>query len=79
MTKDGSEMPTWTGQGIAHLLGNKRSDGGSVFCRTFSTGRLAFLSNIVGVFEYEANLQDGTAEEGFGNGNSGSSSSGIHG
>ena len=62
MTKDGSEMATWTGQGIAHLSGKKRTDRGSVFCRTSSKGKLAFLNNIVGVFEYEANLEDGTAE-----------------
>jgi hypothetical protein len=43
MTKDGSEMATWTGQGIAHLSGNKRTDRGSVFCRTSSKGKLAFL------------------------------------
>ena len=61
MKKDGSEMATWTGQGIAHLSGNKRTDRGSVFCRTSSKGKLAFLNNIVGVFEYEANLEDGIA------------------
>jgi hypothetical protein len=62
MTKDGSEMAIWTGQGIAHLSGNKRSDRGSVFCPTSSKGKLAFLNNIVGVFEYEADLGDGIAE-----------------
>jgi len=61
MTKDGSEMATWTGQGIAHVSGNKRTDRGSVFC-TSSKGKLAFLNNIVGVFEYEANLEDGIAD-----------------
>jgi hypothetical protein len=61
-TKDGSEMATWTGQRIAHVYGNKRTDRGSVFCSTPSKGKLAFLNNIVGVFEYEANLEDGIAE-----------------
>jgi hypothetical protein len=56
MTKGGSEMATWTGQGMAHVSSNKRTDRGSVFCRTSSTGKL------VGVFEYEANLEDGIAE-----------------
>jgi hypothetical protein len=56
MAKDGSEMATWTGRGIAHLSGKKRTDRGSVFCRTFSKGELAFLDNILGIFEYEANL-----------------------
>jgi hypothetical protein len=62
MTKDGTEMATWTGQGIAHSSGKKRTDRGSVFCCTSSKGKLAFLNNIVGVFEYEANLEDGTVE-----------------
>ncbi|MFL6471628.1 MAG: hypothetical protein ACJ71H_12355 [Nitrososphaeraceae archaeon] len=62
MTKDGSEMATWTGRGIAHLFGKKRTDRGSVFCRTFSKGELAFLDNILGIFEYEANLEERTAE-----------------
>jgi hypothetical protein len=51
---DPSEMATWTGQGIAHYSGQKRRDIGSVFCRTPSArGKLAFLNNMVGVFEYE--------------------------
>ena len=57
MTKDDpSEMATWTGEGIAHYSGQKRRDVGSIFCRTSSTtdNKLAFLNNIVGVFEYEA-------------------------
>jgi hypothetical protein len=62
MIKDGTETATWTGQGIAHINGHKRIDCGSVFCRTFSKGKLAFVNNMVGVFEYEANLEDGTAE-----------------
>jgi hypothetical protein len=50
---DPSETATWTGQGIAHYSGQKRRDVGSVFCRTASTsGKFAFLNNIVGVFEY---------------------------
>jgi hypothetical protein len=51
---DPSETATWTGQGIAHYSGLKRRDVGSVFCRTYSTTeKLAFLNNMVGVFEYE--------------------------
>jgi len=51
---DPSETATWTGQGIAHYLGQKRRDVGSVFRRTSSTtGKFAFLNNMVGVFEYE--------------------------
>jgi hypothetical protein len=62
MAKDNpSKMATWTGQGIAHYSGQKRRDVGSIFCRTSSSssssttsGKLAFLNNMVGVFEYEA-------------------------
>ncbi|HET7285748.1 MAG TPA: hypothetical protein VFI70_13780 [Nitrososphaeraceae archaeon] len=62
MTKDGTETATWTGQDIDHIYGQKRTDRGSVFCRTFSKGKLAFVDNMIGVFEYEANLEDGTVE-----------------
>jgi hypothetical protein len=52
--KDVNEIATWTGQGIVHYSGSKRRDVGSVFCRAASTtGFLAFLINMVGVFEYE--------------------------
>jgi hypothetical protein len=57
MTKnsdDNNETATWTGQGIAHYSGQTRRDVGSIFCRTSSNGKLAFLNNMVGVFEYEA-------------------------
>src|SRR5919108_3859181 len=64
MTKEdgnngGSETATWTGQGIAHYSGQTRRDVGSIFCRTSSNGKLAFLNNMVGVFEYEAD-ENGT-------------------
>ena len=56
MAKDNpSEMAAWTGQGIAHYSGQKRRDVGSVFCRipsSSTTGKLTFLNNLVGVFEY---------------------------
>jgi hypothetical protein len=44
------------------LSSKERTDRGSVFCRTFSKGKLAFLNNIVGVFEHDANLEDETRE-----------------
>jgi len=51
----GGETATWTGQGIAHYSGQTRRDVGSIFCRTISSnGKLAFLNNMVGVFEYES-------------------------
>ena len=52
--EDVNELATWTGQGIAHYSGSKRRDVGSVFCLAGSTtGLLAFLNSMVGVFEYE--------------------------
>jgi hypothetical protein len=54
------ETATWTGQGIAHYFGQTRRDVGSIFCRTSSNGILAFLNNMVGVFEYEADETDTT-------------------
>lgn len=49
-------MVTCTGHGIGHQLEQRRRDVGSIFCRTSSTtgNKLAFLNNIVGVFEYDA-------------------------
>lgn len=51
-SKDG-EMATWKGYAIGRQNGNKHTHRGSVFMSTSSTGNLAFLNNIVGVFEYE--------------------------
>ena len=57
----GGETATWTGQGIAHYSGQTRRDVGSIFCSTSnSNGKLAFLNNMVGVFEYESD-EDGTS------------------
>ena len=46
MTKDGdgggTETATWKGQGIAHINDQKRTDRGSVFCRTSPKGNLLF-------------------------------------
>jgi hypothetical protein len=51
---DPNDTAAWTGQGIAHYSGQKRRDVGSVFCRTLTTtSKLAFLNNMVGVFEYQ--------------------------
>jgi hypothetical protein len=54
-TKDGQEMGTWTGQGIGRFSNpGKISFHGSLFFRTNSkNGKLSFLNNLVGVFEYE--------------------------
>ena len=60
-TRDG-EMATWTGQGIGHFT----SDGtivfrGSLFFTTTSTGKLAFLNNMIGIFQYQADTSGNTS------------------
>jgi hypothetical protein len=55
MSKDGQEMTTWTGQGVGRFISpGKIRFVGSLFFRTASTGKLAFLNNLVGIFEYES-------------------------
>src|ERR671919_924931 len=59
-TKDGQGMATWTGQGIGRFTGSgKISFRGSVFYGTGSNsgGKLSFLNNRIGVFEYEVDEQ----------------------
>jgi hypothetical protein len=60
-TKDG-EMATWTGQGIGQFT----SDGkvvfrGSLFFTTTSIGKLAFLNNMVGIFQYQIDTSGDTS------------------
>jgi hypothetical protein len=51
---DVNELATWPGQEIAHYSGCKRKDVGLGFCHAGSTtGLIAFLNNMVGVFEYD--------------------------
>jgi hypothetical protein len=60
MAKDGQGMATWTGQGIGKFTGpGKVSFRGSVFysTRSNSGGKLSFLNNRIGVFEYEVDEQ----------------------
>jgi hypothetical protein len=50
-TKDG-EIATWTGSGIGRFTGQgKIRFHGPLFYRTYSTQKLAFLNNLVGVYE----------------------------
>jgi hypothetical protein len=64
MSKDGQEMATWTGQGIGRVTGpGKIRFTGSLFFNTSSTGKLAFLNNLVGVFEYETDESGNTSAE----------------
>lgn len=62
MSKDGQEMATWTGQGIGRFTSpGKIRFTGSLFFSTASTGRLSFLNNLVGVFEYETDESGNTS------------------
>ena len=64
MSKDRQEMATWTGQGMGRFtnLGKIRLTG-SLFFSTSSTGKLAFLNNLVGVFEYETDELGNTSSK----------------
>jgi hypothetical protein len=54
ISRDGQEMATFTGQGVGHFVGpGKVRFVGSVFYNTNSKGKLAFLNNLVAVFEHE--------------------------
>ena len=62
MSKDGQEMAIWTGQGIGRFTSpGKIRFTGSLFFSTSSTGRLSFLNNLVGVFEYETDESGNTS------------------
>jgi hypothetical protein len=53
-TRDG-DTATWTGQGIGQITPDGRiMFHGSVIFSTTSTGKLAFLNNMVGMFRHEA-------------------------
>jgi hypothetical protein len=56
-SKDGKETASWTGQGIGRMESGKVRFCGSIFFRTSSSGKLSFLNNTVGVFEFEANQE----------------------
>jgi hypothetical protein len=64
MSKDGQEMATWTGQGIGRFTApGKVRFTGSLFFNTPSTGKLAFLKNLVGVFEYQTDESGNTSSK----------------
>lgn len=52
-TTDGREMSTWTSQGIQNATNKKNLLRGSAFYTTTSTGKLAFLNNVMTVFKSE--------------------------
>ena len=55
-TKEGGELAAWTAQGVGRYYpeGNRKMKAiGSVFFRTSSTGKLAFLNDVVAIFKHE--------------------------
>ena len=56
-SKDGQGAASWTGQGVGRFTGpGKISFRGSLFYQTSSAsdgGKMSFLNNMIGVFEYE--------------------------
>jgi len=56
MSRDGQEMATFTGQGIGRFVG-------SVFYHTASAGKVAFLNNLVAVFEHEVDESENVANK----------------
>ena len=62
MTIDGTEIATWKGSGIGRMsAGGKVSFRGAIYWSTASTGKLASLNNVVGVFEYEVDEAGNTS------------------
>jgi hypothetical protein len=58
---ESGETATWMGYGFGHITGSGRvSYRGSLFYRTNSTGKLAFLDNLVGVFEFDVDESGNT-------------------
>ena len=60
ISRDGTEIATWKGYGIGRYNGRNRTDRGSVFFKTSANGKLAFLNNKIGIFEYEADENGNT-------------------
>ena len=54
MTNDGTQVATWKGGGIGRMSGAVRSRSVEQYTgAATSTGKLASLNNLVGVFEFE--------------------------
>ncbi len=62
MTKDG-DMAPWSGVGVGRFIGpGKIGYRGSVIMQPSATGKLAFLSNVVLVFEFDVDETTGDIE-----------------
>ena len=63
MTKDG-EMATNTSEGVGRIADRGEINWrGSIFYRTSSTGKLAFLNNLVGLFETRIDSEGNFSEK----------------
>jgi hypothetical protein len=62
MTEEGSQIASWKCYSIGRHLdnGKRKADRGAFYYHTTSTGALAFLNNLVGVFEYEIDNKGNT-------------------
>jgi hypothetical protein len=57
MTTEG-EMATYTGQGVGRISSSGGTSWrGSVFFSTMSNGKIAFLNNLVGIFQVEIDAE----------------------
>ena len=60
-TRDG-QFATWTAQGLGRFTASRTIwFRGSIFYHTDSTGSLAFINNLMSVFEYEINEVSNTS------------------
>jgi hypothetical protein len=59
LSKEG-EMASWKGYGIGRYNNRSRADMGSVIFSSKSDGKLSFINNTIGVFEYEADENGNT-------------------
>lgn len=58
-----SEMATFTGEGIGRFSPSGIKWRGAVFLKAGSTRKLAFLNNVVGVFEAEIDMEGNFSEK----------------
>jgi hypothetical protein len=58
-----SEMATYTGEGIGRIAPSGVRWRGAVFFRPGSTGKLAFLDNVVRIFESEVDMDRNFSEK----------------
>jgi hypothetical protein len=58
-----SEMATYTAEGIGRITPSGVKWRGAVFLSAGSNGRLAFLNNVVGIFEAEVDMEGNFSEK----------------